>query len=120
MSSPPVLRKTGKTKKILGYACVQYLVDNSGAVTEIWGTHSLPGLAAALARAVGQDPGGAETGWADELTRLDVYPLEAYTRIEGKVIESHSVTAVQRRAVEKDLFALPAGYVKQSVNDMLK
>jgi hypothetical protein len=116
----PGLKKTGKTKKILGYACAQYLVNNSGAVTEIWGTRSLPGLAGALARAVGQDPGGAETGWADELTRLDVYPLEALTRIDGKIVESHSVTAVQRRAVEGDIFALPAGYVKQSVNDMLK
>ena len=116
----PAVKKTGKTKKILGYACAQYIVSNSGAVTEIWGTRSLPGLAAALARAVGQEPGGAETEWTDELTRMDVYPLEAYTRIEGKIIESHNVTAVQRRAVEKDFFALPAGYVKQSVNDMLK
>lgn len=116
----PAVKKTGKTKKILGYPCAQYLVSNSGAVTEIWGTRSLPGLASALARAVGQDPAGGEVGWTDELSRMDVYPLEAYTRIDGKIIESQSVTTVQRQVLRKDLFTLPAGYTKQSVNDMLK
>lgn len=114
------VKKTGRTKKILGYPCAQYMVANSGAKTEIWGTRSLPGLAAALARAVGQDPEGAQGGWTDEITRLDVYPLQAYTRIGGKIVESHDVTAIQRSTLQMDMFALPSGYVKQSVNDMLK
>jgi hypothetical protein len=116
----PVIRKTGRSRKILGYACEQFLVKHSGAQTEIWGTKRLAGLATALAAALGQEQTVDGGSWTDVLTKRGVFPLLASTRIEGKIVESQEVTRIERLTLPPELFALPAGYKKQSVGDMLK
>jgi len=116
----PVVRKTGRSRKILGYACDQFLVKHSGAVTEIWGTKRLAGLATALAAALGQEQTVDGGSWTDVLTKRGVFPLLASTRIDGKIVESQEVTRIERLTLPPELFALPAGYKKQSVGDMLK
>jgi len=113
-----VVRKTGKTKKVLGYLCEQYMVTHGEGKTEIWGTKSLASLGAALAAALGSEPG--EGSWTDELTALGVFPLQASTRIEGNVVESQEVTKIERRSLPPEIFEIPRGYAKQSVGDMLK
>ena len=117
---PANVRRTGKSKKILGYASDQYLITQGDMVTEIWGTKGLGDLSASLARALGEERAGQGEAWNDELTRLGVYPLVANSRIEGNVLEGQEVVKIDRRALPDDLFALPAGFKKQSVGDLLK
>ena len=117
---PAAIRKTGKTKKILGYRCDQYLMREEDMETEIWGTKDLRGLSSALAKALGEERAGQGEAWNDELTRLGIYPILANTRIEGKVVESQEVVRIEKRSLPDDLFSLPAGYKKQSVGDILK
>jgi hypothetical protein len=117
---PAAIKKTGKTKKILGYRCDQYLMREEEMETEIWGTKDLKGLSSALARALGEERAGQGAAWNDELTRLGIYPILANTRIEGKVVESQEVVRIEKRSLPDDLFSLPAGYKKQSVGDILK
>ncbi len=117
---PAAIRKTGKTKKILGYRCDQYVMRQEEMETEIWGTKDLRGLSSALARALGEERAGQGEAWNDELTRLGIYPILANTRIEGKVVESQEVVRIEKRSLPDDLFSLPAGYKKQSVGDILK
>jgi len=117
---PAKVRRTGKAKKILGYACEQYLIAQGDMETEIWGTKDLRDLSSSLARALGEERAGQGEAWNDELTRLGVYPLVANSRIGGVVVEAQEVVKIDRRALAGDLFTLPAGYKKQSVGDILK
>ena len=115
-----VVRRTGRTKKILGYPCEQFLVRRSDAETEIWGTRRLAALALALAKALGHEQLGKAGDWTDELTKIGVFPLYASTRIGGAIVESQEVTRIEQRAFAPELFAVPQGYKKQRVGDMLK
>jgi hypothetical protein len=117
---PAAVKKTGKTKKILGYRCEKFLIVQGEMETEIWGTKELKGLSASLAKALGEESAGQGAAWNDELTKLGIYPLVANTRIEGKVVESQEVVRIEKRPLPDDLFSLPAGYKKQSVGDILK
>ncbi len=116
----PVIRKTGRTRKLLGYACEQYIVRRSDAETEIWGTKKLGGLAQSLAKSLGQEQIGKGADWTDGLTKIGVFPLSASTRIGGEIVESQEVTRIEKRALPPELFAVPPGYKKQSVGEMLK
>jgi hypothetical protein len=115
-----VVRKTGRTRKLLGYACELYIVRRSDAETEIWGTRKLGGLAQAIARSLGQEQIGKSGDWTDELTKIGVFPLAASTRVGGEIVESQEVTRIEKRALPPELFAVPPGYKKQSVGEMLK
>ena len=116
----PVVRKTGRTRRILSYPCEQYLFRRSEAETEIWGTKKLGGLVQSLAKALGQEQIGKTGDWTDELTKIGVFPLSASTRVEGEIVESQEVTRIEKRALPPELFAVPPGYKKQSVGEMLK
>ena len=111
----PVLKKSGRKKKILGYLCEQYMVRRPGESTEIWGTKALPGLVRAMATVTGGPQAEAGESWSDELTKMGVYPLAARTKVEGKTVESQEVTRIERRALSKDLFELPQGYTREQV-----
>jgi hypothetical protein len=115
-----VIKKTGKTKKILGYPCELYIVRRSDAETQIWGTKKLASLAQALQKALGQEQNGKGSEWTDDLARIGVFPLSASTRVGSEVVESQEVTRIERRELPPELFAIPAGYKKQTVGEMLK
>jgi hypothetical protein len=111
----PAIRKTGKKKSILGYQCEQYMVTRPGEQTEIWGTKKLSGLISALATILGAAQQGGEDSWNDELTKMGVFPLLATTKVDGNLIESQEVTKVEIRTLAAELFELPAGYRRESV-----
>lgn len=105
-----VIRKTGRKKSILGYKCEQFFIKRADAETEIWGTKGLSSLAASLSQALGEQQGEPLTGLADELTRMGVFPLLAYTRLGKNIVESQEVTRIRSQAMQQDLFEIPAGY----------
>ena len=115
-----VIKKTGKTKKILGYPCELYIIRRTETETQIWGTRKLASLAQALQKALGQEPNGKTADWTDDLAKIGVFPLSSTTRVGGEVVESQEVTRIERRELAPDLFEIPAGYKKQTVGDMLK
>jgi hypothetical protein len=111
------MRKTGKSKTILSYRCDQYVVRRPGEETEIWGTTQLGGLMKALDAVLGSNRQESTGEWVDELTKLGVYPLVARTKVDGKLIESQEVTKIEKRPIQSDLFELPAGFQKESVQE---
>jgi len=109
-----VLTKTGRTKKILGYRCEQFILRRTGEETEIWGTKQLSGLLRTLTSVTQSEEGES---WTDELTKIEVFPLRARTRVDGQVVESQEVTKIEMRKLPEDLFNLPAGYRRELVRD---
>lgn len=110
----PVLAKTAKKKKILGYTCNQYFLRRTGEVTEIWGTKQLPGLVRALSAMTQPEEGEA---WTDELSKIGVYPLSAKTKVDGNVVESQEVTKIEKKKIPAEMFELPAGYRRDIVRE---
>lgn len=117
LEDKPVVRRTGKMKKILSYPCEQVLLMHSEGETEIWGTKQLSDLAATTSRVLGQSDSEAG-GWMGEIASLGLYPLASTTRINGKVIESQETTGIKTKNLDSALFDLPAGYRKQAMGDM--
>jgi hypothetical protein len=117
LEDKPTVRRTGSTRKILGYTCEEVLLVQGEGQTEIWGTKKLSDLTATTSRVLGQSDAEAG-GWMDEITRLGLYPLASSTRIEGKVVESQETTMIELKSLSSELFDLPAGYRKQAVRDM--
>lgn len=116
----PRIRRTGKTKKVLGYKCEQVLISQGESETEIWGTKALASLSSAMAKALGDEPASQEAGWPDEVMRLGLFPLLASTRIEGHVIESQEVVRIEPKKLQKDLFTVPQDYKKQTIESLMK
>ena len=116
-SSKAGIQQTGRKKKILGYVCEQILIKRADQVTELWGTKKLSDLAKTTSLVLGETEGGALGGWPEEIRKLDLYPLSASTRIDGKVIEAQETTNVSRTSVRSDLFELPSSYRKQEVGE---
>ena len=114
----PVIRKTGRKKSILGYKCQQIFLKRSDTDTEIWGTQNLSSLAASLSQALGEEQGDPMSGLADELTKMGIFPLVAYTRIGKKVVESQEVTRINPQPLQQDLFEIPEGYRRQKPGEM--
>ncbi len=111
------IKRTGKTKKILGFACEQILVAQDGQATEIWGTKGLPALVSTVRDILGAE-GDPEGGWQQELEALGLFPLSASTKVEGAVVESQETTKIEQREVQPALFELPAEYRKQDIGQM--
>ncbi len=112
------IRKTGKTKKILGYQCDQLMLRNDDAQTEYWGTKSLSGLATSIARAFGSDPAEPNGGMSDELASLGYFPMIVRTRWEGRTVESSEVTRIGLQALAESLFVLPPDFRKEPAPGM--
>jgi hypothetical protein len=114
------IRRTGKARKILGYPCDQLIARDGDAQTEYWATKGLSSLAETIASALGGDGNEAGAGVKDELAAMGYFPLIARTKLEGNIIESTEVTKIQKHRFADSLFELPAGYKKQSFQDMMQ
>jgi Domain of unknown function (DUF4412) len=110
--------KTGKTRNIIGYSCVQIVEKNDEQETEIWATTQLKDLAGAMKNELGGSD--AEGGVTDELDRQGLFPLSSVTRINGTVVESQQVKKIERKSLPDTLFDLPAGYTKQTMDSMIE
>jgi hypothetical protein len=113
------LRKTGKTRKILGYLCDEYRVTHDEVTTELWGTKGLAAIQSAMRSAFGAGEESDES-WASDLAALGITPMIATTKIDGVVMESHEVVKIEQHSLSAELFSLPEGYHKHSLNDTLK
>jgi hypothetical protein len=114
----PQIRKTGRSKKILGFLCDQLILRSEEAQTEYWGTRKLTALAATIARAFGSDVSESNSGMNDALAALGYFPMIARTKLGGRVIESSEVTKIIRCSLEDHLFAVPSDYRKETAPDM--
>lgn len=112
------IRKTGRSKKILGFPCDQLILRGGGAETEYWGTKKLASLGRAIARAFGSDPSEATLGTNDQLAALGYFPMIVRSRLEGRVIEASEVTKVDRRLLADTLFVLPTDYRRETAPQM--
>jgi len=119
-ADPHTVKRTGKTRKILGYPAEQVLVRQNDVTTEIWGTKKLRDLARTISRAFGVQASQDDGGWTQELMKMGLFPLMSTTRLNGKVAESQTVTKIESRVLPEELFSVPAGYRRETAREMIR
>lgn len=111
----PVVQRTKKTKKVLGFMCEQVIVTRNDMRTEVWGARGLEDLAAVLADVLGEGLGPSSD---DVIAAMGLFPLLSTTTYEGRQLESQEVTRIERRQLDPALFEIPGGYTKQKAADV--
>ena len=114
-AKPPVVRMTGKKKRVLRYPCDQIVVEGEGIETEVWATRSLGQVYATISKVLGGDSAMGGEDWERKVMRMGYYPLIASSKLMGKVVESQEVTSIEKKSLADHLFELPATFTKQSV-----
>jgi hypothetical protein len=107
-ANPPVA--TGKKDVVAGYACDVYqLTEANGEKSE-----------ACLAKGIHFPRGPSTGGWLEALGD-DVFPMRSDSRNPTDKSKFHmEVTKVEKKPLDDSLFAVPAGYKTESVEDAMK
>lgn len=114
------VRKTGKTAKILGFACSQVVITRGDERTELWGSRRLRPLQQTLADVLGDEPTSGQGEWAREVDRLGLFPLKSSTTLGGRVVEAQEVVRIEETRLDTGIFEIPAGYRKEDLNRLLE
>lgn len=121
------VEKTGRTEKILGYECEEYVTTEGGQTTEMWITEELgtfAGLGGGNPMAGMMGGGGAKTAapssWERALqSKKGVFPLRVISR-DAKGRETFRLEAkkVEPGTLPDSHFAPPSGYQKLAMPTM--
>ncbi|MBI4428140.1 MAG: DUF4412 domain-containing protein [Ignavibacteriales bacterium] len=122
-SKKPEFTKTGKSEKILGYDCEQYVVKEDNWETEIWaakglGTFMRPRMGGPMGGGRGGMGRGGQTpaAWEEEIRAKGFFPLRTLTRnAEGKEEARMEVTKIEKKALDASLFKAPEGWQKMEM-----
>jgi hypothetical protein len=99
-------KATGKTKKILGYECAEYVVQDSNGTATVWGTEeftNFPGF-----------DGSGEDAFAKSLGKEHFFPM-VIEADQGGVKIKMEVTEIKKEKLNSNLFTVPEGYNKIDV-----
>jgi hypothetical protein len=104
-------QKTGKTEKILGYACEQILMKQDGTEVEMWVTKGL----GRFVQSNFNSKSPAMKKIEDELTSKGYFPLRMASKSGGQNEFRMDALSVTRKQLSKDLFVIPAGFSKMQM-----
>lgn len=121
----PEFKKTGKTEKILGYDCEQYIIKEENRETEVWaakglGTFMRPRMGGGMGGPGGR--GGMGRGgqmpaaWEEEFRTKGFFPMRTITRdADGKEEARMEVIKIEKKELEASLFKAPEGWQKMDM-----
>jgi hypothetical protein len=119
------VEKTGRTEKILGYDCEEYVMSDKGQSTEMWITDQLGsfmGLSGGnpMAGLVGGKAKAEASGWEQALKgKQGAFPLRVVSRDpKGKEIFRLEAKSVKPENLGDELFKAPEGFQKFSMPGM--
>lgn len=114
------LKKTGKTQKISGYACEEWIADDGeGRVAAIWATSELGEIYGSVVDFFDQmsDESGVEGGhWESALAAKKLFPVRVTRMEDGELSETEEIISIERKTVPGSVFEAPKGYEKQSLD----
>jgi hypothetical protein len=105
------IKKTGKSKTILGYSADEWAVTTEHGSTSVWGAKGIGFFM------MGKGPGGQgpDTSWATELKKNGFFPLE----VDSSKNDFNMVaTKVEPKSLDASLFTVPSDY--KDMSDMMK
>ena len=119
----PEFTKTGKSEKILGYDCDQYIVKEENRETEVWaakglGTFMRPRMGGPMGGGRGGMGGGGQmpSAWEQEIRAKGFFPLRTVTKnADGKEEARMEVTKIEKKVLDASLFKAPEGWQKMDM-----
>ncbi|HET9868948.1 MAG TPA: DUF4412 domain-containing protein [bacterium] len=107
------IKKTGKTKTILGYKTDEWVAESQHGTTSVWGAKGIGYFI------MGKGPGGKapDSSWADELRQGGFFPLEVDSKGDKHGM-TMVATKVEPKSLDASLFTVPSGY--KDMSDMMK
>ena len=109
-------KKTGKSQKILGYDCEEYLITSENHETSVWVTDKLGSFE--LYKMGGGRQRAAVDAWQKEIGSKGGFPLLAVTKTDGKDVATMKVTKIEKKSLDESLFKIPEGYQKMDTSMM--
>lgn len=129
------ITKTGKTEKILGYDCEQFIMKGEKGDTEMWaakglGTFMRPGMSGPGGRMGGpgggpSGPGGMRGGmgggqklaaWEEEFRTKGFFPMRVVSHgADGKEESRMEATKIEKKELDAALFKVPEGWQKMEM-----
>ena len=110
-SAKPQLKKTGKTQKLLGYNCEQFIVKSADQESEIWVTKELGKFVMFRMGGMRQEQSSRDS-WQESFAGSNWFPLLASTKKGEKELGKFEVTKIEKKQLEASLFTIPEGYQK--------
>ncbi len=114
------LTKSGKTRKIIGYSCEEWIADEGeGVSARIWATGELGNMYEGVVKwfdEMSMESTTERTRWERELAGMKLFPLMVVRSEEGEVTGTEEVVAVEKMKVPESAFEAPAGYERQVVD----
>ncbi len=114
--SKVTFKKTGKTQKLLGYDCEEYLVTDGEHQTSVWITDKLGTFE--LFRMGGGRQRSRVEAWQKEIGNKGGFPLLAVTKSGDKEVSTFKATKVEQKSLDEALFKIPEGYQKMDQSMM--
>jgi len=106
--------RTGKTKKILGYNCEQWIIDNEKGKVEAWVTSELGNFMTMD----GPMGGGYSPAWSSYLKNNGFFPMLVISTTKNGETSKFEVTDVNRTSLNDSEFAPPSDYKKMKIPGM--
>ena len=106
----PEITKTGKTQKILGYECQQFIIKDAETKSEVWVTKDLGTFRmAGMGR---RDRGSRAEAWQKIIGSEGAFPLQATTQKGDEQVSKMIATKIEKKSLDESLFKIPEGYKK--------
>lgn len=104
----PQITKTGKTQKILGYDCQQFLIKDGEMQSEVWVTKELGTFQ--MFRMASRERNNNAEAWQKMVGSEGGFPLLAITKEGDTQISKMAATKVEKKSLSDDLFKIPDGF----------
>jgi hypothetical protein len=104
----PEITKTGKTQKILGYNCQQFLIKAGDRQSDVWVTKELGRFQ--MLRMGGRGGKGNSEAWQKMIGSEGGFPLLAITKEGDTQVSKMEATKVNKKSLDDALFKIPEGY----------
>lgn len=119
------ITKTGKTEKILGYDCEQFIMKGEKGETEMWAAKGL-GTFTRLGMGGPGGPGGRRGGmggggqmaaaWEEEFRTKGYFPMRVVSLgADGKEESRLEVKKIEKKELDAALFKVPEGWQKMDM-----
>jgi hypothetical protein len=107
-AAKPEITKTGKTQKILGYECQEFIVKEGDEVTDVWVTKDLGKFQ--MFRMGGPGAKKEADEWQKVIGSENGFPLLATTKEGDEQISKMVATKVEKKSLDDALFKIPEGF----------
>jgi len=114
------LERTGKTGRMAGYACEEWVADEGGGKTaRIWATKDLGDMYRGVVKWFDEMSMASATDgerWEREIAEKGLFPMSVTRMEDGELTESEEVLSVEEQSIAAPTFEPPEGYQVQKVD----